>query len=270
MYELPLEKAERKTTNGHQYYVFPAPPHHTNQVDRPTVYAKVLETYMGKGSKGTVKLHPGVMEPANVLMSALIEYGTKINDWSMRSAYIHNGYRPDDATQGYHYLRIIKSTIAGNPKIFETLTFPSNLEADAQSVLGIRGDPRREAFRKKVAESPGWTQKLAYQLFGIVDDIYAPRGFNPHSTGFVFDLDFSIISIIKGKIYETMLGTSTALNGWALQSAAGLWLNTYAMNFGFDSYNTGREVFHLEYRYWMMMRSTPGQSHYRGAYAQEP
>ncbi len=252
MYELPLEKAELKTTNGHQYYVFPAPPHHTNQVDRPTVYADVksLPPYTGKGSKGTVRMHPEVMASANVLLSALIDYGTKINDWSMQSAYIHNGYRPDDATQGYHYLRIIKKTIAENPKIFGTTTFPSNLEADAQSVLGKRGEPRREAFRKNVVESPGWNQKLADQLFWIVDRTYAPQGFNPHATGFVFDLDFSIISIIKGKIYETMLGTSTALNGWALQSAAGLWLNTYATKFGFDSYDTSIEVFHQEYRNW--------------------
>ena len=127
------------------------------------------------------------------------------------------------------------------------MTFPSNLEADAQSVLGKRGDSRREAFRKKVAESPGWNQGLMEQLFNIVDNIYAPRGFNPHSTGFVFDLDFSIY---VGGQAERLLGTSTAHNPYALQSAAGLWLNTYAMNFGFDSYDTGIEVFHQEYRNW--------------------
>ena len=257
MFELQLTTAELKTIGDHQYYVFPAPPHHTNQTDRPTVYAdvKVLKTYVGKGSNSAALLHPDVMMPANTLMSALIDYGTKINDWSMKSAYIHNGYRPDDATQGYHYLRIIKSTIAGNPKIFGTTTFPSNLEADAQSVLGKRGDSRREAFRKKVAESPGWTQGLMEQLFDKVDRVYAPRGFNPHATGFVFDVDFSIY--LGGQ--EILVGTSVARNPYALQSAAGLWLNKYAMNFGFDSYDTGVEVFHLEYRNWKGVAASSGK-----------
>jgi len=112
--------------------------------------------------------------------------------------------------------------------------------------LGRRGDSRREVFRKKVAESAGWTQALMEQLFNIVDNVYAPRGFNPHATGFVFDLDFSIY--LGGQ--ETLVGTSVARNPFALQSAAGPWLNTYAMNFGFDSYDTKVEVFHLEYRNW--------------------
>jgi hypothetical protein len=149
-------------------------------------------------------------------------------------------------------LRIIKETIAGNPKIFGTTTFPSNLEADAQSVLGKPGDPRRVAFQKKLAESPGWNKQLADQLFWIVDRTYAPRGFNPHSTGFVFDLDFWIVNA-RGQ--EEPLGISTARNPFGLQCAAGLWLNTYAMNFGFDSYDTSMEVFHLEYRNW----KTPSQ-----------
>ena len=53
MYELPLEKAQIKTIKDHQYYVFPAPTPHTNQTDRPTVYAnvKALKTYAGKGQQ---------------------------------------------------------------------------------------------------------------------------------------------------------------------------------------------------------------------------
>ena len=58
--------------------------------------------------------------PADLLMAALIDYGNKINDWSMKSAYIHNGYRPDDATQGANYLRVIKATIA-DPKYAKIL-----------------------------------------------------------------------------------------------------------------------------------------------------
>jgi hypothetical protein len=64
------------------------------------------------------------------------------------------------------------------------------------------------------------------------------------ATGFVFDLDFSILS--GGG--ETQLGANTALNGDALRSAAGTWINLYSMHFCFDSYNTGIEVWHMEYR----------------------
>jgi hypothetical protein len=246
MHELRLETAELKTIKDHQYYIFPAPPPHTNQTNRPTQYAdeKVLKPYLGKGSNRAALLHPDVMKPADTLMTALLEYGEKINDWSLRSAVLQSGYRPDDPSQGSNYLRIIKRTIANNPKIFGTVEFPSSLETDAQGVLGRPGDARRTAFQKKVAEAPGWTKALAQQLFQIVDNAYAPRGSNPHATGFVFDLDFSIYH--KGT--EIKLGANTAYNSTALQSAAGTWLNTYAMEFDFDSYDTGIEVWHLEYR----------------------
>ncbi len=138
------------------------------------------------------KLLPDVLTDANSLMSALLEYGKTINDWSMRSAVIQNGYRPDDESQGRTYLRIIKDTIANNSKIFGTAKFPESLNDEAQGVLGRRGDARRTAFQRRVAEAPGWSRQLAQQLFQIVDNAYAPRGSNPHATGLVFDLDFSI------------------------------------------------------------------------------
>ena len=34
----------------------------------------------------------------------------------------------------------------------------------------------------------------------------------------------------------------------ALRSAAGMWLNKYSMQFGFDSYDTGKEIWHMEFR----------------------
>ncbi len=246
MLELQLDPKNLKTIKAHQYYVFPAPATHTNQKDRPTAYAdtKALKTYMGRGSNGSAKLHPDCLAPAELLMCAMLDYGAAINDWSLSSAVIQNGYRPDDASQGANYLRIIKSTIAKNPKTFGTLTFPSSLEIDAQSVLGVMGDARRTAFRKNVAAAPGWSDALMRSLFDIVDRVYAPRGFNPHSTGFVFDLDFTIYK--NGA--EVGLGANTVHNAAALKSAAGLWLNTYSMHFGFDSYDTGAEIWHMEYR----------------------
>jgi hypothetical protein len=247
MYELELDKAKLKTIKDHRYYVFfPAPSPHKNQENRPTQYAneKELKIYKGKGSNGTAKLLPEVLTDANSLMSALLDYGAAINDWSMRSAVIQNGYRPDDASQGRNYLRIINKTIADNPKIFGSAKFPDSLNEAAQGVLGRRGDPRRTAFQKKVGEAPGWTPALAHQLFQIVDRYYAPRGSNPHATGLVFDLDFSVY--YNGG--EVQLGANPKYNNAALQSAAGMWINKYAPQFGFDSYDTGAEIWHLEYR----------------------
>ena len=59
-------------------------------------------------------------------------------------------------------------------------------------MLGKPGDARRVAFKNNVAAATGWNADLANRLFQIVDNAYAPRGSNPHATGFVFDLDFSI------------------------------------------------------------------------------
>jgi hypothetical protein len=253
MLELELDTKSLKTIKGHQYYLFPSPPTHKNQENRPTDYAdeKELKTYLGRGSNRAALLHPDVLTPANALMAALLDYGDTIGDWSLQSAVIQNGYRPDDESQGRTYLRIINQTIANNPKIFGDLKFPESLNEEAQGVLGRRGDARRTAFQKRVAEATGWTKELAQQLFSIVDNAYAPRGSNPHATGFVFDLDFSIYYIYdvkRGLGKEVQLGANTAYNRDALRSAAGTWLNKYAMQFDFDSYDTGAEIWHLEYR----------------------
>jgi hypothetical protein len=248
MPELQLDPKNLKTVKDHQYYLFPTPATHTNQTDRPTEYAdeKVLKTYAGRGNNNSARLHPDVLTAANTMMCALLDYGDQINDWSMKSAVIQSGYRPDDASQGATYLRIIKRTITENPKIFGALTFPANLEADAQGVLGRRGDARRTAFQRNVAASPGWSADLMQRLFQIVDNAYAPRGSNPHATGFVFDLDFTIYS--NGR--EVNVGADTKKNAAALKSAVGTWLNLYSMTYDFDSYDTGAEIWHMEYRKW--------------------
>lgn len=257
---LELKKAELKKVGDHQYYVFPMPPTHKNQKNRPTQYVDEDQCtrYTGRGSNGSAKLHPDVHTPADALMRALFEYGESISDNSILSAVIQSGWRADDASQGAKYLSIIKDAISNNKKIFGTLTFPSDLEEDAKGVLGSYNDPRRVRFRNDVANSPGWDAKLMQQLFYIVDNRYAPRGSNPHSTGFVFDLNFSIYycqyqKVKKGNNQkcvdgEMMLNANTYYNSSALRSAAGMWINQYAMQFNFDSYDTGKEVWHLEYR----------------------
>lgn len=266
MLELDLKKAELKTINGHRYYVFPMPPTHENSINRPVKNAdeKVLKVYTGKGTNKKEKLHPNVLDAANLLMTAFLEYGAVIDDYSMTSAIVASGYRPDDANQGANYLRIIKQQIAGNQNVFKDLQFPSELEADAQSELGRPGDARRTAFRQKLATSPGWTPQLVWKLFNDkdfgVDRFYAPRGSNPHASGYVFDLDFSIYCDgtenecpKKDKpcyrtVGEYKVGANAVLNRYALRSAAGMWLNTHAPFYGFDSYDTSAEIWHLEYR----------------------
>jgi hypothetical protein len=178
------------------------------------------------------------------MMSSLRRVGDRINDWSMKSAVVQSGFRPDDASQGSNYLRIIKQTIREKPDIFNELEFPSNLEVEAQSVLGRPGDSRRAAFHQHLAAAPGWSAPLVARLFNIVDNVYAPRGANPHATGLVFDLDFTIL--VAGR--ERNLGADPALNDDARRSAAGMWLNQYSMMFGFDSYNTDKEIWHQEFR----------------------
>ncbi len=246
MFGLPLDKAKKKTVRGHQYYVFPAPRTHTNQRSRPGGEAdpKLLIIYSGAGTNNRATLLPEVHSAANVMMRALRNYGDEINDWSMKSAVIQNGYRPNNEAQGSKYLWVIKETIREKPEIFGPLTFPANLEAEARGVLGRPGDARRTAFVAHVAEAPGWNAQLAATLFRMVDAVYTPRGSNPHATGLVFDLDFSILDAGR----EWMLGAQPRLNSAALRSAAGMWLNTYAPQFGFDSYDTGKEIWHQEFR----------------------
>lgn len=78
-----------------------------------------------------------------------------------------------------------------------------------------------------------------------MDGVYAPRGTNPHATGLVFDLDFWIFN---GRASDRNVGANPALNDAALRSAAGMWLNRYSMLFGFDSYDTSKEIWHQEFR----------------------
>ena len=140
MLELELDPKTLKRVKDHQFYLFPLPATHTNQTNRPTEYAdeNVLETYAGRGSNGSARLHPDVLTPANCLMAALLDYGDEIEDWSMQSAVIQNGYRPDDESQGRNYLRIINQTIARNPTIFGNTRFPDDLPMETYNMGSTR------------------------------------------------------------------------------------------------------------------------------------
>ncbi len=248
MYELDTAKAVKKTVKGHQYYVFPKPHTHSNQVNRPKKYTDKgnLTPYKGAGlnPQKDVSLHPDVGNDVNCFMTALLDYGQQINDWSMSQAYILVGFYPDDDDLGRRYLNIIKQTIKADPKL-AGLTFPDNLEKAAVGVLGPQGDDRRSKFHADLASSPGWNAALVKELFDYVDNSLAPRGANPHATGLVFDLNFTIALKNGG---ETKVDAARMYNEEALKSAAGVWINQYSMQFHFDSYNTDKEIWHMEWR----------------------
>jgi hypothetical protein len=61
----------------------------------------------------------------------------------------------------------------------------------------------------------------------------------------VFDLDFTVITEHRN---EYQVKASPGWNSTALRNAVGMWLNMYSMQFHFDSYDIGAEIWHMEYR----------------------
>jgi hypothetical protein len=255
---LQKEKAKIHRFGDRTYYVFPAPPTHTNYVNRPTKYAEESATraYAGRGSNRSAKLLPEVHPAVHDLMTALLDYGDELGDHSIQSAVVQNGWRPpDDPSQGVNYLANIKMVINNAQLGFSNLTFPKSLEAEAESFLGGRDDPRWQVFVKHLSESPGWDAATASKFLDTVAQYYVPRGgFNPHATGLVFDLNFSMYHHVRSKDQKALVEVEDPvdahpmLNEAALRSAVGMWLNTYSIQFNFDSYNTGKEIWHMEWR----------------------
>ena len=258
MLRLQKEKATIHKFGDRTYYVFPAPPPHTNYLNRPTKYAEesALRAYTGRGTNRSARLLPEVHPAVHDLMTALLDYGDELGDHSIQSAVVQNGWRPpDDPSQGVNYLANIKMVINNRQFGFSNLTFPKSLEAEAESFLGERDDPRWQVFVKHLSESPGWDAATARKFLDTVAQYYVPRGgFNPHATGVVFDLNFSIYHHVRSKDQKALVEAEDPvdahpmLNEAALRSAVGMWLNTYSMQFNFDSYDTGKEIWHMEWR----------------------
>jgi hypothetical protein len=189
-------------------------------------------------------------------MSALLDYGVELGDNSIQSAFVQNGWRPlDDESQGVNYLANIKMVISNRQYGFSDLIFPKSLEAEAEGFLGERNDPHWQAFVKHLSQAPGWDAERASEFLHTVAQYYVPRGgFNPHTTGVVFDLNFAMYHHVLAKDQKTLVETEDPvdahpmLNDAALRSALGMWLNTYSMQFNFDSYDTGKEIWHMEWR----------------------
>ena len=242
MPNLQTDQATIHKFGARTYYVFPAPHTHANYVNRPSKYTeqKLTKVYPGPGTNFSARLLPEVHTQATLLMSSLLAYGKELGDNSLLSAKIQSGWREADVpSQGVDYLRNVEMVI-NTPKYgFTPLKFPKSLESEAQSVLGKPGDPRRQAFHAHLAEAPGWDAKRVGELFKTVDQLYVPRGgFNPHTTGLVFDLNFSIYHHKREKEVlveaEDLVGEHPVMNEAALRSAAGMWLNTNSMLFSSD------------------------------------
>ena len=258
MLRLQTERATVHRFGDRTYYVFPAPSTHTNQNNRPTgqVAESATTVYVGRGTNRSAKLHPDVHQAVNTLMTSLLAYGDELGDNSIQSAVVQNGWRPnDDPSQGVNYFANIQMVMNDPRNGFTGLAFPAALETEAESSLGNRDDPRWRAFVNHLARSPGWDEATAMRLLNTVAQVYVPRGaFNPHTTGFAFDLNFSIYHHVRRQDQRALVEAEDPvdahpmLNEAALRSALGMWLNTYSMQFSFDSYDTGREIWHMEWR----------------------
>ena len=258
MLKLQKDNAKIHKFGNRTYYVFDKPSTHSNTVNRPTKYVKEGETkvYRGAGSNRSAKLLEEVHPAVDKLMTALLEYGGELGDNSLQSAVVQNGWRPsDDPSQGVHYLENIKMVINGPQFGFSDLTFPESLEDEAESFLGERDNPHWQAFVQHLSKSPGWDAARARKFLDTVAQYYVPRGgFNPHTTGLVFDLNFSLYHHVYSQDLKALVESEDpvdahpVLNEAALRSALGMWLNLYSMQFNFDSYNTAKEIWHMEWR----------------------
>lgn len=258
MPKLQIENAKVHKIGKNTYYVFPKPPTHINDVDRPKKYAKEgdLKTYTGRGTNGSARLLPEVHGAVHTLMTALLDYGDELGDNSIQTAVVQNGWRPpDDPSQGVNYLANINMVLANPQYGFSDLTFPQSLEDEAESFLGERDNPHWKVFVQHLSQAPGWNAAKAGAFLDTVAQFYVPRGgFNPHSTGVVFDLNFSMYHHVRSKDQKALVEVDDPvdahpmLNDAALRSAVGMWLNSYSKQFNFDSYNTGKEIWHMEWR----------------------
>src|SRR5882724_6928233 len=112
MLGLDLNTAELHTIGTHRYYLFPAPPTHSNQRNRPSTQITRDQTtqYTGRGAGNDTQLHPDVHNAVGALMGALLDYGVEIDDYSINSCSIQNGWRPNDTEEvGVHYYENIQA-----------------------------------------------------------------------------------------------------------------------------------------------------------------
>jgi hypothetical protein len=182
--------------------------------------------------------------------------GARINDQGLQGAFVQSGYRPTDVSEGRAYLRSLRRSIADNAAIFGTRTFPTALEAEAISELGPTGSRTHNAFVANLGAQPGWTPALARRLVTITAQFKAPRGASTHHSGVVADIGFQYATSARAVQSHN---TDRGRNANAFRGAAGVWLNRFAPQFGFDTYSTSAEIWHQEWREW---QGTPADPDY--------
>lgn len=247
------------TTTSGKFYRFPAASGRRNFERRPQFKhpSSAMEVYTGPGSNGTARIHPAVREPLRRLMTALRAEGDAIGDQSLKQAVVQNGYRGPTYEEGVLYRDALLKTIHDNAAIFGHLTLSSELRTLATSELGFTGSPAHRQFEAAIAHSPQWNADLARQLVAITAEVKAPRGGSAHHSGLALDIDFPY-ALSNGTI--TWHHEQRERNTGALRSAAGVWLQKYASDFGFDSYNTSKEIWHQEWRNWAGSSADPTPS----------
>jgi hypothetical protein len=253
---LKTDEVTQYTTKSGNFYRFPTPSHHTNYSDRPRFINPKpdMVTYTRTGSHGNQQVHPAVVSPLDRLMSAMHAEGKRINDESLKQAVVASAYRESKPREGQLYLNALMKTIRQNKDIFGNRSFPSSLKSMAKSELGPTGSPTHQKFVNALARAPKWNMKLARKLVRITGGVKAPRGGSTHHSGVVVDINFPYAINKKEVKRHNMM---RARNGDAFRAAAGVWLNKYSQGFGFDTYNTAKEIWHQEWRKWTGTSADP-------------
>jgi hypothetical protein len=246
------------------FYVFSKATKVSNNKNRPKflVPRGTVVEYTGPGSDARAAgagygrdnrlIHPVLVEPLTALMTALTEEGKRLGDESMKRAVIGSAWRSPEQ-DGAGFLKQLKSQLDEKKSAYGNRTFPKSLESEAQSNLH---DPSaQKAFIRHLGESPGWTAQLAQQLWNDSIAYKAPAGLSPHESGLVVDIDFPYATE-AGKAHWHDI--SRKRNADARLSAAGMWLAQYSKDFQFSSYNTEREIWHMEYLNWHGTDADPG------------
>ena len=193
-----------------------------------------------------------LVEPLTALMTALIQEGQRIDDESMKRTVIGSGWRtPEEDGKGF--LKQLRSQLEEKADAYGHRTFPASLANEAQSNLH---DPAAQsAFIRHLGEQPGWDSNLAQKLWNDSIGFKAPAGLSPHESGLVVDIDFPYATEAGKAQWH---GISRKRNADARLSAAGIWLAKYSREFHFSSYNTSKEIWHMEYLNWHGTGADPG------------
>ena len=212
-----------------------------------------MQQYTGAGNDGSEVIHPAVATALDSLMQALIDEGDRLGDESMRQAVVASAFRPSAASEGRGYLSALRKTIRLNPDRLPN-PFPESLVEMAQSELGTVGSAAHNEFRAALARAPGWDRAQADFLITTTAGFKAPRGGSTHHSGVVVDINFPYVTA-GGRVQWHGMGRER--NADAFRSGAGQWLAQHAPGHGFDTYDTRKEIWHMEWRNWRGTTADP-------------